>query len=175
MGDLTIKQAQERHPWNVLNGGYGAVPYSAGVRNAETMPGGVPHIQGSHAVLHAAKSLGKIAAVFEALDHKEVSPTANHFNHRFGLKDAATASLRAATADLFTAALRIAHLYAFDLSDALEERAREKNGVGFEVEASDPARESTAIRMAETNRAIRAMQAAGVAEDVIEAYRSSAP
>jgi hypothetical protein len=128
---LTIKQAQDRHPWNTLNGGYGAVPYSAGVRRAEVMPGGVSHIQGSHAVLHAMKSVGKLSAVFEALDHRDVAPAALAFNHRFKLTDEQTSALKAASADLVTAALRIAHLYDFDLSYELERRAVEKNGVGF--------------------------------------------
>lgn len=96
--DLTIRNAQRNHPWNTLNGGYGAVPYSEGVRRAEVMPGGVPHIQGTHAVLHAAKSLGKLAAVFEALDHITVAPAALPDNHsRFGLSDEQRATVHGRT------------------------------------------------------------------------------
>ncbi len=132
MSELTIKQAQDKHPWNVLNEGYGAVPYSEGVRLAEVMPSGVPHIQGSHAVLHAMKSIGKLAAVFEDLDHKDVAPAALAFNHvQFGLSDKQRSTVQAMAADLVTAALRLAYLYKFDLSSELELRAREKNGVGF--------------------------------------------
>lgn len=168
MGDLTIKQAQERHPWNVLNGGYGAVPYSEGVRRAEVMPAGVPHIQGSHAALHAAKSVGKLAAVFEALDHEDVPPSALAFNHgKFGLSDEQRTTVKAMSADLLTAALRLAYLYEFDLAQALEARAKEKNGVGLDVVPSDPTREALAIRASECNRVLRLLAAAGVTDEAL--------
>lgn len=129
---LTLNEAQRLHPWNTLNGGYGAVPYSEGVRRAEVMPGGIPHIQGSHAVMHAAKSLGKLAAVFEALDHKDAAPAASPESHGlFGLSDEQRATVCAMSADLVTVALRLAHLYHFDLESELKSRAKEKNGVGF--------------------------------------------
>lgn len=151
--DLTIKQAQVGHPWNTLNDGYGAVPYSEGVRRAEVMPGGVPHIQGSHAVLHAIKSVGKLAAVFEELDHKDVAPAALHFNHRFGISDAQSETISAMSADLVTAALRLAHLYQFDLAEALERRAYEKNGVGIRgVEDMDKLHEERAQLKADLKR-----------------------
>lgn len=109
MNDLTIRHAQENQPWTV--------PYSAGVENA-LASGDVPHVLASHAVLHAAKTVGKLAAVFEALDHGggPISP---------GQRE----TVRAMAADLLTAALRLANLYRFSLSDALEERVEEKNGV----------------------------------------------
>lgn len=127
--DLTVRFIQLNHPWNVLNGGYGAVPYSNGIRAAEALH--VPHIQGSHAVLHAAKSVGKLSAVFEALDHKQVAPAALHFNHRFGLTDEQSAVIRAMSADLVTVAVRLAHLFGFDLATEIEARAIDKNGVGI--------------------------------------------
>lgn len=119
---LTISQAQQNQPWTV--------PYSAGVREAagesnlndlNTSAPAVPHILGSHTVLHAAKSLGKIAAVYEARDHK---PEDGHdpAQHR---------EIRAMAADLVTAALRFANLEGFDLAEALVERVKEKNGTDF--------------------------------------------
>lgn len=65
---LTIGQAQKNQPW--------AVPYSAGVQAAADGNDAppftlVPHILGSHTVLHAIESLGKIAAVYEARDHRD--------------------------------------------------------------------------------------------------------
>ncbi len=125
---LTIKQAQQNQPW--------AVPYSEGVQNAADscardgrhMPGsGVPHILGSHCVLHAIKSLGKIAEVYEARDHFDAPPNPAH---NPALKDE-RALIRAAAADLVTAALRFANLEGFDLAEALVERVKEKNGADF--------------------------------------------
>jgi len=111
---LTIRHAQNRQPWTVT--------YSHAFREA----GGylMKHLYGSHTALHAAKSVGKIAAVFEALDHSNnPEPTA-----------AQTQELRDMAADLMTAALRIANLYHFDLSNELERRVFEKNGVHLKDE-----------------------------------------
>ena len=105
--DLTITHAQSYQPWTV--------PYSAAVRDS-----GVPHILGSHVALHAAKSVGKLAAVFEALDHFD--RPANR---------AQIEVLRYMSADLVTTALRVANLYGFDLALALVERVEEKNGVNI--------------------------------------------
>ena len=120
---LTIQQAQQNQPW--------VVPYSAGVREASgegninslnDTPPAVPHILGSHCVLHAIKSVGKIAAVYEARDHRDGS----HVND-----GPEREQIRAAAADLLTAALRFANLEGFDLSTALVERVLEKNGADF--------------------------------------------
>lgn len=125
---LTIKQAQKNQPW--------AVPYSAGVQTAavpgvddagRTIGGDVPHILGTHCVLHAIKSLGKIAAVYEARDHDALAappfgPEGDYPSHL---------AIRAAAADLMNAALRFANLEGFDLAEALVERVKEKNGAGF--------------------------------------------
>lgn len=111
---LTIQQAQRNQPWNV--------PYSAGVQAAADHVGTeplVPHILGTHTVLHAIKSLGKIAAVYEARDHRD-DP------ERYGVSD--RNAIRAMAADLMTAALRFANLEGFDLAEALVERVAEKNG-----------------------------------------------
>lgn len=170
--DLTIADAQAYHPWNRLGGGYGAVPYSPGVRQAEQ--DSVPHIQASHAVLHAAKSVGKLAAVYESLDHRASRPvgvmchpnggypagphkreplpsylaevwekrgrpeTIDSTNPWRDIREEPTTAdsrdieqVRAMSADLVTAALRLAWLHGFDLGQALNERAEEKNGVSI--------------------------------------------
>lgn len=109
MNDLTIAAAQVGQPWTV--------PYSDGVEAARR--GSVPHLLATHDVLHAMKSLGKLAAVFEALDHSGApAPDAAQLQT---VKDMA--------ADLLTAALRLANLYSFSLADELERRVLEKNGV----------------------------------------------
>lgn len=108
--ELTIRYAQAKQPWTV--------PYSEGVARAEDEM--VPHILGSHCALHAAKSVGKIAALFESCDHTGVD-----------LTPAQAAELGDMAADLMTAALRFANLYGFDLAGALVERVEEKNGVNI--------------------------------------------
>lgn len=101
--ELTIRAAQENQPWTV--------PYLAAVRDAAK---NIPHILASHAVLHAAKSVGKLAAEFEKADHG------------FLIDEGVVAAM---SADLVTAALRLANLYGFDLASVLVERVTEKNGV----------------------------------------------
>lgn len=107
---LTIRQVQDEQPWTV--------PYSEGVNEAER--NGVPHILASHACLHAAKSVGKLSAVFEARDHHD------YFEPIERQKQLIT--IKAMSADLFTIALRMANLYGFDLATELVKRVREKNG-----------------------------------------------
>lgn len=107
--ELTIAHAQENQPW--------VVPYSEGVVRASQ--GDVPHILASHCALHAAKSVGKLAAVFESLDHSgNDSPDADQL-----------AVIAGMSADLVTAALRFANLFGFDLASALVSRLKEKNGI----------------------------------------------
>lgn len=109
--ELTIRHAQTHQPWTV--------PYSAGVDMAHGSGKGlVPHILGSHCVLHAVKSVGKIAALFELLDHTGDVPLGGEVE-----------LLAAMSADLVTAALRFANLYGFDLASVLCERIKEKNHV----------------------------------------------
>jgi tetratricopeptide (TPR) repeat protein len=125
--ELTIRFVQANQPWTV--------PYDASVQAAADS-GSVPHILGAHCVLHAAKSLGKLAAVYESLDHNKAPHTALEVEH-FG-------TVRAMAADLFTAALRFANLHQFDLATALAERVREKNGVSYPG-LNTVVRQSTAI------------------------------
>lgn len=150
--DLTIRQAQKAHPWNTLNGGYGAVPYRRGVLQAE-VDASIPHIQGTHCALHATKSVGKLCAVFEAMDHAILDPSfggAKEYGYS-APTDEQLETIKAMSADLLTAALRFAHLYKFDLATELEKRAREKNGVGFErpinIEAVKRVRERTGAEL----------------------------
>lgn len=130
---LTIAQAQQNQPWTV--------PYSEGVdraANPAKFPDhehdeiGVPHILGSHCVLHAAKSLGKIAAVYEARDHDQ----GGHWQSVD--EESRRKEIRRMAADLMTATLRFANLEGFDLAEALVERVQEKNGTDFgEIETHD--------------------------------------
>jgi quinol-cytochrome oxidoreductase complex cytochrome b subunit len=111
MNDLTIKEAQQNQPWTV--------PYSLGVMHASETT--VPHILAAHTVLHAAKTVGKLAAVFEALDHSgAANPNAEQLQ-----------TIKDMSADLLAEALRFANLYGFNLADEAERRTREKNGVGY--------------------------------------------
>lgn len=120
--DLTLRTAQANQPWTV--------PYSDGVvRAAETRE--VPHILATHTVLHAAKSLGKLAAVFERLDHPAQGPC-DQMTRAALPTTSERQTIEAMSADLVTAALRLANLYSFDIEDALVSRVVEKNGRGFE-------------------------------------------
>lgn len=113
---LTIYHAQEFQPWTV--------PYNAAIDLAAAGP--IPHILATHTVLHAMKSLGKLANVFEALDHaRDVGETGRSVAISQEQKDVVAAM----SADLLTAALRFANLYGFDLATQFVNRVREKNGV----------------------------------------------
>jgi hypothetical protein len=111
--ELTISHAQKHQPWTV--------PYSTGVEQARA-DGTIPHIMSSHAVLHAAKSVGKLAAVFEKLDHQH--PTIRETVDE-------TLLIGDMCADLVTAALRLANLHGIDLAKVLVERIEEKNGINI--------------------------------------------
>lgn len=105
---LTIAHAQATQPWTV--------PYSPEVQAVAGAE--MPHILGTHAVLHAQKTLGQIAAVFEALDHSGGTASISQIT-----------TLSDKSADLVTAALRLANLFGFDLATALVERSEDKNNV----------------------------------------------
>lgn len=104
---LTIYHAQSEQPWVLPLSEVNEIGYNT-------------TIWGSHAVLHAAKSVGKLAAVFENLDHsgEPISPQQ-------------VETIRGMSADLITIALRFANLYEFDLAEALVERVEEKNNVTY--------------------------------------------
>lgn len=107
--ELTIRHAQTQQPWTV--------PYSMQVQHASVM---VPHILATHNIMHAAKTVGKLAAVFEELDHTGKPIT---LMQQETVKDCA--------ADLVTEALRLANLYGFDLATELVRRVEEKNAVNI--------------------------------------------
>lgn len=125
---LTIQHAQDFQPWTV--------PYSAGIDLAAKEL--IPHIHASHTVLHATKSIGKLATVFEALDH---SRSIGEHGKSEQITPEQMAVVRNMSADLFTAALRFANLYGFDLAAVLVDRIQEKNGVplkAWEPELREP-------------------------------------
>lgn len=106
---ITLTHLQDTQPW--------AVPYSHHfVSAAETR---LPHLYATHAILHAQKTLGQLAGVFESLDHSGA----------WKLTPAQREILEGKTADLVTAAMRLANLYGFDLARRVVERSEEKNGV----------------------------------------------
>ena len=107
---LTFYHAQYNQPWTV--------PYRSGVVEAQERLL-VPHIMASHAVLHAMKSLGKLATVFEKLDHREVGM----------LTEQELTTIENMSADLVTVALRLGNMYNFPVADVLTARIWEKNGV----------------------------------------------
>lgn len=109
---VTLHHLVVTQPWRV--------PYSEALNDAVGAERGLGHLMGSHAVLHASKTVGQLAAVFENLDHTG-APMDACPNH--------VATLRDKAADLVTAAMRLANLYGFDLAQAVVERSEEKNGV----------------------------------------------
>lgn len=107
-GTVPLRHLQDFQPW--------AVPYSAPFMAAVKAHDGLGHLMGSHAALHAAKTVGQIAAVFENLDHTGAQ-----------ISTAQIDTLSDKAADLVTAALRLANLYGFDLAEAVVKRSEEKN------------------------------------------------
>lgn len=105
MRDATVRFLQVNQPWTV--------PY------AECCQSTID--KSKHAVLHAMKSVGKLAAMFEEYDHKGV------------LDDDKSLLLVAdMAADLMTVRLRLANLLEFDLCTHLMIRSEEKNGVKYQ-------------------------------------------
>jgi len=113
---LSIHHAQVNQPWTV--------PYNAGIDVARLDL--VPHIFGSHTALHAMKSVGKLATVFEALDH---SRNIGVEGKSEPISPEQLETVKAMSADLMTAALRFANLYSFDLAAVLVERIKEKTAL----------------------------------------------
>lgn len=105
--DLTVTELQRRQPW--------VVPYSEQFNRASYH---TPHLRATHAVLHAIKSLGKIATVLEAIDHRG---GAIFDNEREVIQEMA--------ADVFTIALRLANLFSFSLIHSLRRRVKIKNDI----------------------------------------------
>lgn len=111
--ELTLHDAQHRQPWTV--------PYHPDFERVQ-MPGSgrLAYLHEEHAVLHAMKSVGKLAALYERL------------HHRGGvLLDAEANEAMDMAADLLTVSLRLANLLGRDLAAHLMERVAQKNGVGY--------------------------------------------
>lgn len=104
-GKLTIRWAQEHQPWTLQLSNINERGYN-------------PYVWGAHATLHIVKSAGKIATVFEALDHTGLSMTEEQ---RGVIADM--------SADLVTLAMRFANLYSFDLCTVLTRRVLEQNKI----------------------------------------------
>src|SRR5690606_30744104 len=90
-GSLTIRYAQKNQPWTV--------PYAEWTRREQSPSGFRCIFMGRHALLHAMKSVGKIAAEFEAVEHEDDGST-----HGRTLSDAAIRRVADMAADLVTAA-----------------------------------------------------------------------
>jgi hypothetical protein len=110
--ELTIRSAQYNQPWSLA---YAERDSDAHARYASTFAC-------KHAVLHAMKSLGKIAAELEANDHDNAHST---------LTDYQIATVANMSADLVSSVLRIAGVLGFDLESVLRRRVIEKNGKGY--------------------------------------------
>lgn len=103
-GSVSLRHLQTTQPWTV--------PYSPDIQY------GAPHLLGSHVVLHASKTVGQLAVVFENLDHSGSEIDSDQVS-----------KIAAMSADLVTEAMRLANLYQFDLAQAVVEQSEDKNGV----------------------------------------------
>lgn len=102
---IDVRFLQFNLPWTV--------PYSEEFAGARTA---IPHIDGVHAAMHAAKSVGKLCAAFEKADHGEIVDEKE---------------VRKGAAELMIVALRFANLYNFLLDEEVMDRLEEKNGIGI--------------------------------------------
>lgn len=112
MTDLRI--LQHTQPWTV--------PYAKRIEEESHKYGRKTDLLARHALLHLTKSCGKIASVFEKIDHSNggISPSVEE-----------RTIIENMSADLVTIAMRFANLYNFDLQAVLQLRVEEKNGKGF--------------------------------------------
>lgn len=118
--DLTFRYAQRNQPWEV--------PYSAQFLACIKS---MPLLYSTHAVLHATKAVGKLAAVYETYDHpaRMDGSTENAYS-KLVARDQETVENQAAS--LVMVALRLADLHGFDLETVLRRCVEQKNGFGFE-------------------------------------------
>jgi hypothetical protein len=110
---MNLSHMQKTQPWSI--------PYAARVLRHDderTMR------LANHTILHAAKSVGKLAAVIESSDHRE----------EIDLTQEELRIVRAMSADLVTTALRLANLFGFDLEADCLERVAAKNGEAYPPE-----------------------------------------
>lgn len=109
---VTIWDAQMRQPWTV--------PYGEGKWWVTSHEGSL-----KHALLHAQKTIGKLAAELEALDH----------TRKEWLSDEALDRVGDLAADLVSAALRIGNVTGRSIAHALIRRVVAKNGAVFDDKA----------------------------------------
>jgi hypothetical protein len=107
--ELTIMQAQKEQPWTV--------PYGAHKWWVTNNEGRL-----KHCLAHAQKTLGKISAVVEALDHKDQQ----------WLTDAECDAVGDLAADLVSVAIQIGTTVSRSIAHALVRRVTEKNGVALD-------------------------------------------
>lgn len=108
--NLTLYRAQCEQPWTV--------PYGANKWWVVTNEGRL-----KHCMAHAQKTLGKIAAVIEHLDHAD----------RTGLTDEECDAVGDMAADLVTVALQMGTAVSRSIAHALVRRVVEKNGKLFDL------------------------------------------
>ena len=106
---LTLYRAQREQPWTV--------PYGANKWWVTTNEGRL-----KHCLSHAQKTLGKIAAVIERLDHAD----------RSWLTDQESDDVGDMAADLVTVALQIGTAVSRSVAHALVRRVVQKNGELFD-------------------------------------------
>lgn len=107
---LTLHHLQTTQPWTL--------PYSPKLVATVEADDGLGHLLATHTMLHAQKTLGQIAAIFEELDHTGAD-----------MDMAQRDTLAGKAADLVTVAMRFANLYNFDLARAVVLRSEDKNNV----------------------------------------------
>lgn len=108
--DLTIDHAQRTQPWTQ--------PY-ADRHRYDAADFRSPFLA-RHTLAHVMKTVGKLAAVYEVVDHSNLGPVPS---------DEQIREIAGLSADLLTAALKFANIYSFSLARELVARVREKNGV----------------------------------------------
>lgn len=108
MSKLTIEDAQRLQPWTVPHR-WDSLP-TQGYEARE--------LCARHNVFHVMKTAGKLAAVFETVDHGRAGTC---------VSDEHVDKIRDMAADLMSEALRFANLYGFDIEAELRRRVAEKN------------------------------------------------
>lgn len=111
--DVSLRWTQENLPWTI--------PYSKEFNKASTQSM-LPHLDMQHAMIHVLKSMGKLAARFDQMDHGT--------NLTSDGEDVPNI-----VADLVVCALRMANTSPwgrFDLADAVRERLEKRNNVKLE-------------------------------------------
>lgn len=108
--ELTIEHAQRTQPWTQ--------PYAR--RHDHDARDFRSPFLARHTLAHLMKSVGKLAAIYEAVDHSDLGPVPS---------DEQIREIAGLAADCLTAALKFANLYSFSLARELIRRVQDKNGV----------------------------------------------